>query len=147
MNNTMTKNMNYNFELSDYEIAANTVIVELFERQNNVDGDDFSISIDKVLRRTNEGEFWVTNPMINIPFGRVIKVSDKSSLGLVVGDLVNLVDEVGLVNENPENSHPMPFMVSYGFWLNPQTRNKKMTNMVQVPETLITSLVRIGDRG
>ena len=44
----MTKNMNYNFELSDYEIAANTVIVELFERQNNVDGDDFSISIDKV---------------------------------------------------------------------------------------------------
>ena len=87
----MTKNMNYNFELSDYEIAANTVIVELFERQNNVDGDDFSISIDKVLRRTNEGEFWVTNPMINIPFGRVIKVSDKSSLGLVVGDLVNLV--------------------------------------------------------
>lgn len=129
------------YKLEEIKIPNNTVIVKL-EPKADVQQEEnglyaFSNMIQVQLQ--NQQIIHVPDPNVFIPFGVVVKTGEMCNFK--VGDKVFVADEVATIKINIDETNPYPHLMMYGFWLNPQSKYKVQTDLVHVPETLISAWV------
>ncbi len=128
------------FTFDEIKIPNHTVIVKLTTKEDvNEENGLYVISNMIQLRLDNNQIIHVPDPNVFIPYGEVIKTG--AVCNIKVGDKVFVSDEVATVKINIDETNPYPHVMQYGFWLDPQKKYKVQTDLVHIPETLISAWV------
>jgi len=131
-----------NFQLEDIKIPNNTVVIKLTPKQNVTEQDGLYLVSNTIQVELDNGQIMhVPDPNVFLPFGEIIKTGEDSKFK--VGDKVFVADEVPTIKINVYDTNPYPFVMPYGFWLNPHLKYKIQTDMVHIPETLISAWVSL----
>ncbi|HMT02067.1 MAG TPA: hypothetical protein PKD00_01945 [Burkholderiales bacterium] len=129
------------FKLEEIKIPNHTVIVKLKTKEDVSEENGLYVISNMIqLRVPNTDQIiHVPDPNIFIPFGEIVKTGNESNLK--VGDKVFVADEVATVKINIDEANPYPHVMQYGFWADPQKKYKVQTDLVHIPETLISAWV------
>ena len=127
------------FELEEIKIPNHTVIVRLKTKEDVTEENGLYVISNMIQIRVENQIIHVPDPNIFIPFGEIIKTGNVSNLK--VGDKVFVSDEVATVKINIDETNPYPHVMQYGFWADPQKKYKVQTDLVHIPETLISAWV------
>jgi hypothetical protein len=130
--------MNYNLE--DINIPDNTIVIKLTPKEDVTEQDGLYLISNTIQVDIGQGQVMhVADPNVFIPHGIIIKTGAFSKFK--IGDEVFVADEVPTIKINVHEANPYPFVMPYGFWLNPHLKYKVQTDMVHIPETFITAWV------
>lgn len=130
--------MNYNFD--EIKIPNNTVIIKLTPKEDVTEEGGLYLISNTIQVDVGNGQIvHVPDPNVFLPHGIIVKVGDICNFK--VGDDVFISDEVPTIKINVYDANPYPYVMNYGFWLNPHLKYKVQTDLVHIPETLISAWV------